>query len=53
MLPRALIARGVGAPVDHHQLLDWRIRESFDDGGRVSGKAVLAAVFGVVIDQYR
>jgi len=42
---------GVGAAMDHHELFDRRPRQPSQNGGRIAGLAVFAAVPGMVVDQ--
>lgn len=44
---------GVGDAVDHHEFFDRRPRQPSQNGGRVAGLAVSAAVPGMVVDQHR
>jgi len=53
ILASTLISDGVGAAMDYRQLFDRRPRQPSQNGGRVAGLAVSAAVPGMVVDQHR
>ena len=53
MLARTLITDGVGSAMYHHELFDRRPRQPSQNGGRIAGLAVFAAVPGMVVDQHR
>ena len=51
ILASTLITDGVGAAMDYRQLFDRRPRQPSQNGGRIAGLAVFAAVPGMVVDQ--
>lgn len=53
ILVSTLITDGVGAAMDYRQLFDRRPRQPSQNGGRIAGLAVFAAVPGMVVDQHR